>query len=113
MNEGLLVGGMAAVTFAIRYSLIAISGRVTLSPVVVAALQFVPPAVLSAIVVPAVLFPAGKLSVGLGNTRLVGAIATVLLAFWKRNLLFTIGIGMLFFLAYQMLLTYLPSTLNH
>ncbi len=109
MNEILLVTGMAAVTFAIRYSLIALSGRVTLSPAVVCALQFVPPAVLTAIVVPAVLFPAGKLSVGLSNARLVGAVATVLFAFWKNNLLFTIGAGMIFFLGYQVLLAHLSA----
>ncbi len=115
MNEGLLVSGMAAVTFAIRYSLIGVSGRVKLPPVVVLALRFVPPAVLTAIVVPAVLFPEGTLSVGWtvgwavgwGNARLVGAIATVLFAFWKDNLLFTIGAGMGFFLGYQALLAYL------
>jgi branched-subunit amino acid transport protein len=109
MDEGLLVLGMAAVTFAIRYSLIGLSDRVKLSPVVVCALQFVPPAVLSAIVVPAVLFPGGKLSVGLDNARLVGAVATVLFAFWKRNLLFTIGAGMIFFLGYQVLLAHLSA----
>jgi branched-subunit amino acid transport protein len=109
MNEGLLIAGMAAVTFAIRYSLIGLSGRVKLPPAVVFALQFVPPAVLTAILVPAVLFSGGKLSVGFGNARLVGAVATVLFAFWKKNLLFTIGAGMIFFLAYQMLLAHLSA----
>ena len=109
MNEWLLVGGMAAVTFAIRYSLIGLSGRVKLPPVVVSALRFVPAAVLTAIAVPAVLFPAGSLSMSLGNARLVGAMATVLFAFWKKNLLFTIGAGMLFFLAYQALLAHLSA----
>ena len=104
MSEWLLVSGMAAVTFAIRYSLIGVSERVKLPPVVVSALRFVPPAVLSAIVVPAVLFPEGRLSVGLGNARLVGAVATVLFAFWKNSLLFTIGAGMGFFLGYQVLI---------
>jgi branched-subunit amino acid transport protein len=109
MNESLLVGGMAVVTFAIRYSLIGLSGRIKLPPVVVSALRFVPPAVLTAIVVPAVLFPAGNLSVSLTNARLVGAMATVLFAFWKKNLLFTIGAGMCFFMVYRAMLVQLSA----
>jgi hypothetical protein len=46
--------------------------------------------------VPAVLCLGGKLSVGLGNARLVGAVATVLLAFWKKTLLFTMEAGMVY-----------------
>lgn len=112
MNEVFLIGGMALVTFGVRYSLIGLSGRIKLPAAVISALQFVPPTVLTAIVVPAVLFPAGKLSVGLplgmalgpDNARLIGALVTVLVAFWKKNLLLTIGAGMGFFLGYQMLL---------
>ncbi len=102
-----LVLGMAAVTFGIRYVLIALSGRMVLSPGLTQALRFVPPAVLTAIVVPAVLFPDGVLWVGVDNARLVGAIATVLVAVWRKNLLLTIVAGMSFFLAYQVLLSWL------
>ncbi|WP_322743716.1 AzlD domain-containing protein [Vasconcelosia minhoensis] len=37
------------------------------------------------------------------NARLVGAIATVAIAFWQKNLLVTIVAGMGLFLAYQIL----------
>ncbi|MEO0755966.1 MAG: AzlD domain-containing protein [Cyanobacteria bacterium J06648_16] len=100
-----LVLGMAAVTFGIRYTLIALSGRIRLSPSLTQALRFVPPTVLTAIVVPAVLFPNGTLWVSAENARLVGAIATLLIAFWQKNLLLTIVVGMAFFLGYQALLT--------
>ena len=102
--ELILVLGMAAVTFGIRYVLIALSGRLALSPGLTQALRFVPPTVLTAIVVPAVLFPDGSLWVGLDNARLVGAIATILVAVWQKNLLLTIVVGMSFFLTYQALL---------
>lgn len=62
--------------------------------------------------VPAVLCLGGKLSVGLGNARLVGAVATVLLAFWKKTLLFTMEAGMVFLrcsLGYQGLLADLSA----
>ncbi|MEM8804515.1 MAG: AzlD domain-containing protein [Cyanobacteria bacterium P01_G01_bin.38] len=64
---------------------------------------------LTAIVVPAVLFPEGTLWVGVDNGRLVGAIATLLIAVWKKNLLLTIVSGMAIFLTYQALLLGLSS----
>ena len=103
-HEWLLIAGMAAVTFSVRYSLIGLSGRIKLPPAVVSALHFVPPSVFTAIIVPYVVFPSGQLSVNFENAYLVGAVATVLIGFWKRNLLLTIGIGMGFFGLYQMLL---------
>ncbi|MEO0456558.1 MAG: AzlD domain-containing protein [Cyanobacteria bacterium P01_A01_bin.114] len=107
MSELWLVLGMAAVTFGIRYSLIAVSGRISLSPSLTQALQYVPPAVLTAITVPAVLFPGEMLWIGADNARLVGAIATLLIAIWKKNLLLTIVLGMVVFMAYQALLLFI------
>jgi branched-subunit amino acid transport protein len=104
MNEWLLIGGMALITFLIRYGLIAVSGRLRLSPTLLQALRFVPPAVLTAIVAPAVLMPAGELWVSWDNARLVGAIATLLIGFWRRNLLLTIGGGLGVFLLWQWLI---------
>jgi branched-subunit amino acid transport protein len=105
MNEGLLIGGMALVTFLIRYSLLALSGRLNLAPATMKALSFVPPVVLTAIVVPAVLMPDGKtLWLGWGNARLVGAVACVALGFWRGNLLLTIVGGMAVFWGWQWLI---------
>ena len=94
MNEWLLIGGMALITFAIRYILIALSGRIRLSDPVVQALGFVPPAVLTAIIAPAVLATDGGLDMSLGNPRLVGAISTFAIGLWRQNLLLTIVAGM-------------------
>ncbi|NEP16425.1 MAG: AzlD domain-containing protein [Leptolyngbya sp. SIO4C1] len=104
MTELWLVLGMAVVTFGIRYSLIGLSDRRRRSPMLTQLLAYVPPAVLTAIVVPAVLFPSGTLWVGYDNPRLVGAIAAILIAVWKRNLLLTIIFSLIFFLSYQALL---------
>ena len=45
-----LVGGMMLVTYACRYPALALVSRVKLSPVLLEALRFVPPAVLTAII---------------------------------------------------------------
>jgi branched-subunit amino acid transport protein len=51
---------MALVTFAIRYTMFALSGRLELPRQLVKALRYVPPAVLTAIIVLAVLIPTGS-----------------------------------------------------
>lgn len=98
MNNWWLIGGMALVTVLIRYPLLALSGRIQLSPAMVKALAFVPPAVLTAIVVPAVLIPDGEtLQLGLGNPRLVAALGCIAIGLWRQNLLLTIVGGMVLF----------------
>jgi len=92
---------MALVTFLIRYPVLALSGRVQLSPRLLQALNYVPPAVLTAIVVPAVLVEEGGVWFGWQNPRLIGAIAALAIGLWRKNLLLTIVIGMGVFLLWQ------------
>lgn len=105
MNEIFLISGMALVTVLIRYPVIGMSGRIKLSPQFLRVLSFVPPAVLTAIIFPAVLMPSGsELMVSYTNARLVGSIAAILVGFWRKNLLWTIVVGMIVFFAWQWLL---------
>jgi branched-subunit amino acid transport protein len=102
MNEVGVIGGMAIVTVLIRYPALALSGRLKLSPQFLRALNYVPPVVLTAIVVPAVLMPTGNsLDLSHSNARLIGAIVAVLVGVWRQNLLWTIGMGMLAFFGWQ------------
>lgn len=104
MNEFLLITGMVIVTFLIRYPVLAMSGRLQLAPWFLQLLRFVPPTVLTAIVVPAVLMPNDQLWLDFSNARLIGAIAAVGIGVWRKNLLLTIVIGMLVFFIWQWLL---------
>ncbi|QYO63429.1 AzlD domain-containing protein [Leptolyngbya sp. 7M] len=104
MNEFLLITGMAIVTVLIRYPVLAMSGRLQLAPWFLQLLRFVPPTVLTAIVVPAVLMPNDQLWLDFTNARLIGAIAAVGIGVWRKNLLLTIVIGMLVFLIWQWLI---------
>jgi len=105
MNEFYLIGGMALITFAIRYPLLAVSERIQLSPQFLQILRYVPPAVLTAIVVPAVLISTkDEVCLSYTNARLVGAIAALLIGYWRKNLLLTIVVGMLVFFSWQWLL---------
>ncbi|MEO0645216.1 MAG: AzlD domain-containing protein [Cyanobacteria bacterium J06650_10] len=105
MNEGLLILGMAIATFSIRYIMFGASSRITLSPALLNALRYVPPVVLSAIVVPEVLLTEGTLFVSYLNARLVGAIAAIIISYFTRNLLLTITMGMAIFFGWQQWVT--------
>ncbi len=95
MNEYLLIGGMAAITFLVRYAMFATAGRVEIPDFVTRALRYVPPAVLSAIILPAVLLPGGKeLDLSLGSPQLVGALVSLLVGRLSGNILAVIVSGM-------------------
>jgi branched-subunit amino acid transport protein len=95
MDEVLLIAGMALVTFAVRYPVLALLGRIPLPEPVFRALKYVPPAVLAAIVLPAILMPAGRVDVHPTNDYLVAGIIAGLVAWRTRSVLLTIVFGML------------------
>lgn len=107
MNEVLMIGGMAIATFSIRYLMFGASSRITLSPVLLNALRYLPPVILTAIVVPEVLLSEGTLEISYLNARLVGAIVAIIVSKLTQNLLLTIVLGMAAFFGWQGLLALL------
>lgn len=99
MNEALMILGMFAVTFGVRYTVLAFASRAPLPDIIRRSLKFVPGAVLSAIVFPAVLMPQGGApDLSLSNTYLLAGIAAALVSARTKNLLATILIGMTVFI---------------
>lgn len=98
MNELLLIVGMFLVTFSVRYVLFAVAGRVHFPGWLNLALGFVPPAVLTAIIVPAVLMPRGELWLDVVNPWLLAALFAAAVALIRKDLLTTILMGMLMFM---------------
>ena len=98
MTEFLLIVGMFLVTFSVRYVLFGVAGRVRFPPWLTTALNFVPPAVLTAIIVPALLLPRGELWLEADNPWLISGVFAALISFWRKDLLTTIVAGMLFFM---------------
>ncbi|MBP8292947.1 MAG: AzlD domain-containing protein [Caldilineaceae bacterium] len=103
MNEFLLVAGMALVTFGVRWPVLTVVGRIPLPQPVLDAMKFIPPAVLTAIIAPAVLMPAGALDLSFGNAYLVAGVGSALIAWRTHNLLLTIVLGMAVFLGWRVL----------
>jgi len=69
MNEAVLIIGMAVITFAIRFVMFAFAGKMTFPNWLELALKFVPPTVLTAIIVPSVVMPHGSVDFSLDNTN--------------------------------------------
>ncbi len=80
-------------TFAIRFTPIAVAGR-GLPPLLLRALRYVPPAVLAAIFVPELLMPEGAVDISFANGRLIAGIIAILVAWRTKNVLLTVIAGM-------------------
>lgn len=85
---------MGLVTYAIRLSLIGALGDLKVPPLVARALRFVPPAVLSAIILPALLRPDDQLDLSLSNERLLAGLLAAVIAWRTRSVIVTIVVGM-------------------
>ena len=82
-------------TFALRASFIELGGRFALPAPVTRALRFLPAAVLSAIILPAILRgEAGDLYFGIDNPRLIAGIVAALVAWKTKSVLMTLAAGM-------------------
>lgn len=103
-HEFVLITGMAAVTFGIRYFLFTLADRIRMAPWVEASLKFIPPAVLTAITLPAVLLPKGDWHLSFANPYLVSALVATVAGVRTRNLLATIAIGLGAFFGYRLFL---------
>ena len=87
---------VGALNYFSRVSFIAIFARLEIPPTVLRALRFVPAAMLTAIVVPAVVFAApGKLALSYTNPKLVAALIASLIAWRTKSASLTIVAGMI------------------
>lgn len=92
-------------TLGIRLSFIVFIGEMRVAPILQQALRFVPIAVLSALIAPALFFPGGFLEVSFSNLRLIAGIVAILVAWRTKNVLLTIFSGMACLLLLQMLVS--------
>jgi len=100
-KELLMIVGMMAVTFGVRYPVLALVGRLQLPPPVIRALRYVPVAVLTAIIVPELVLRDGAWQISLDNAYLVAGVVAALISWRTKNLLLTIVIGMGVFLLWR------------
>ena len=104
MNEFWLILGMFIITFGIRFVMFAFAGKITFPVWMQQSLKFVPPAELTAIIVPAVVMPYGDMDISFTNVYLLAAIISVVISLVTKSLLKTIFFGMLVFLLLKLLI---------
>jgi branched-subunit amino acid transport protein len=97
----MLLGG--ALTFGMRLSFIYLFGRFEIPAMVKQALRFVPPAVLSAIIAPALFMPNNTLDISWSNYRLMAGAVAVLVGWRTKNTLLTILAGIAALLVLQVI----------
>lgn len=92
---------VGVVTFVTRLSFILLFGRFSVPPGLQRALRFVPPAALTAIIVPELLAPGGTVDISWGNFRLIAGVLAIFVAWRSKNIFLTILIGMAVLLLLQ------------
>lgn len=97
MNEWQLIALMALVTYLPRYLPMALAGRVRLAPSLSRALDFVPIAVLTAIIVQTALVRDGVVALHWENPHAVATAVAFVVGVYRRNLLLTIVSGLVVF----------------
>lgn len=81
-------------TYLLRLSFIALWQRLSIPPLVDRALEYVPAAVLAALVVPALLRPEGAIDISPHNHELIAGALAAATAWYSRNVLATLATGM-------------------
>ena len=89
----MLLGGL--ITFGMRFSLIYLFGRFEVPEMIRKTLHYVPPAVLSALVFPDLFLPNGRWDLSFGNSRLLAGLVAIVVAWFSKNTLITILVGMI------------------
>jgi branched-subunit amino acid transport protein len=102
MNTWLIIVLGGLLTFGMRLSFIYFFGRVEIPAAVRRSLRFVPAAVLSALILPELLLPLGRVDFSPGNHRWLAGLIAILVAWRTRNTLLTILAGMVALLVLQL-----------
>jgi branched-subunit amino acid transport protein len=94
MNLWLTMILAGVITYAIRLSFILVFGRMEVPATLRRALRFVPPAVLTAIIFPELLFIDNTVDLSIGNARLIAGLLAAFVAWRTKNVFLTILAGM-------------------
>src|SRR5438445_5722363 len=88
---------IGVLTYAIRLSFILLLGKMVMPSFLMRALRFVPVAVLSAIILPALFLDGSRLNLSLGNARLLAGVLAAVVAWRTKSALLTIVVGIVEF----------------
>lgn len=90
----IIIIAMGVVTYALRLSMILLFDKVAMPVLIRRALRFVPAAVLSALVVQALLTPDPARHMSIDQPRFIAGVLAAAVAWRTKNVFLTIGVGM-------------------
>jgi len=90
----LTIAGVSIGTYLLRLSFIELWKWLTVPPILMRALDYVPAAVLAALVMPALMRSGGAVDLSIDNLRLYAGLLAALVAWYSRNMLLTLAVGM-------------------
>jgi branched-subunit amino acid transport protein len=85
---------LAIGTFAIRYSFVAIAGRLKLGPETRQLFTYIPAAIFPALTIPATFFHQGQVAAFMGKERFLVLIIAAVACYFVRNTLFIVALGL-------------------
>jgi len=106
MTVGIIILGMALINLVLRCPIFLVADRIRIPVIIERALAHCPVAVLTAIIVPTVLYPGDgtKLDISWHNPALLASLVACAVSFLAKNLFATIGAGVVAFLLLRWLL---------
>lgn len=90
----LLIAGGAAATYLTRFPLMLLAGRRKVPEKLAKWMNYIAPAVMTSLIVPAVFIKHGRLDFTLANDYMIAAVITAISAYFIRNMLMTILVGL-------------------
>ncbi len=104
MSLWITMAAAGLATFLTRFSFIYLLEKFDMPDWFRRALRYVPPAVLSAIILPELISPNGSVALPWQNAQLIAGAIAVLVAWRSRSMLLTIAAGMIALLGIQLLM---------
>lgn len=87
----IILGGLF--TLAIRSSIILAIDKINMPDWFKRSLRYIPTAILSAIILPGLFAPEGKIAFSLHNTEMLSGLVAIGVAWWTKNVVLTILVG--------------------
>lgn len=105
MNEMCTILGMGIAIFITRYPLLGMAEKIEFPNSVKTVLNYVPLAILVALILPSILIPNGeKINISFSNEYMLGGIVVFIIGFFSENVVITSTVGFIVFLGIKWLL---------
>lgn len=89
----IIIFGAGALTYLTRFPLMLLSGKKEIPDWLIKYMSYIAPAVLTALIVPAIFIKQGKLDISFSNEYITAAVITASVAYFTKNMLASVITG--------------------